>query len=144
MIGTALRRLAIAGVGIAAMSCVQPSTVDDGTVAPATHDRSVLSYDELHTMGDQYLYDVVQRLRPDWLREHGATSIASGVGSAPDPVHVYVGIVRLGGPEVLTRLETAAATSLKYYTPAEAQSRFGPGNVNGVIQVISTPPPPSP
>ena len=57
MIGTAVRRIALAGIAIAAMSCAQPSTVDDGSIAPATHDRSVLSFEELHAMGDQYLYD---------------------------------------------------------------------------------------
>jgi hypothetical protein len=87
------------------------------------------------------LYDIVQRLRPEWLRARGASSITNADG---DQVQVYVGQVRLGGPGVLERLETSAATSLKYYTPAQAQQRFGPGHPNGAIQVLSVPPPPSP
>jgi len=51
-------------------------------------------------------------------------------------------MVRVGGTEYLTRLATAQAESLKFFSPAQAQLRFGPGNTNGAIQVISTPPPP--
>jgi hypothetical protein len=146
MIRTA--RLAILVVlGAASLECAQPGAVAEGSGdVPVSHDRSVLSAAELHTATDQYLYDVVQRLRPDWLRVHGATAIANGMGGNPtaDPVRVYIGMVRLGGPEVLTRVPTVQAESLKFFSPSEAQLRFGPGNVNGAIQVISAPPPPSP
>ena len=141
-------RLSLFVAGVAVLACAQPSAVaGDPNAPPATHDRSVLTRAELRASTDQYLYDVIQRLRPDWLRTHGATSIGAGLSgnSDPDPIRVYVGMVRVGGPDYLTRLATAQAESLKFFSAAQAQLRFGTGNTNGAIQVITTPPaPPSP
>jgi hypothetical protein len=125
-------------------ACTRPASVNgDVTPVEAPHDRSVLFGDELHGGSDQYLYDVVQRLRPEWLRTHGASSIGTGLGGNGDgdPVRVYVGLVRLGGPEVLTRLTTEHVDSLRFFTPGQAQARFGPGHPNGAIQVITAAPP---
>jgi len=147
MTGSLLRRAAVLVISIATVACWRSVATDTGTPpAPDNHDRSVLTTDELRANHSQYLYDIVQLLRPEWLRTRGASSIGSGVaGNADgDQVQVYVGQVRLGGPDVLERLETSTATSLKYYTPAQAQQRFGPGHPNGAIQVLSAPPPPSP
>lgn len=136
-------RSMLAAFAVSSLACAHPPVVTDdaGNVIPASHDRSVLTHDELRATNDQYLYEVIQRLRPEWLRTHGSTSIASGL-AGPDPVRVYVGVVRMGGPEVLTRLPTSHADSLKFFSPAEAQQRFGPGHTNGAIQVLSAPPPP--
>ena len=146
MIRSALR-LSLFVASVVAISCAPPGGVaGDPNAAPVARDRSVLTRAELRATTDPYLYDVIQRLRPDWLRTHGTTSIAAaraGNGD-PDPVRVYVGMVRVGGTEYLARLETVQAESLKFFSPAQAQLRFGPGNTNGAIQVISTPPPPPP
>jgi hypothetical protein len=127
------------------VACAHPATTNDPNgpaPAAASHDRALLVGDELHSSGDQYLYDVVRRLRPDWLRTHGSTSLATGMSGNTDgdPVHVYVGVIRMGGPEILTRLPTNNVDSLKFFSAAQAQARFGPGNVNGVIQVITAVP----
>ena len=136
----------LVAAGLAGACAHYATAREDPRPVAATHDRSVLTRDDLRASSDQYLYDLVQRLRPEWLYTHGSTSIGGGVGGNvdPDPVRVYVGMVRLGGPEVLTRLPTAQADSLKYFTPAQAQQRFGPGHLNGAIQVLSAPPPPAP
>ncbi len=147
MTGSLFRRVASLALGVTTFACWRSVATDSDTPpAPANSDRSVLTTEELRANHDQFLYDIVQRMRPEWLREHGATSIAKGLAGSQnaDLVQVYVGQVRLGGPGVLERLETSAATSLKYYTPAEAQARFGPGHPNGAIQVLSVPVAPSP
>lgn len=137
-------RLTLVVAGIVTLACAQNPPAG-GAPSQGNHDRSILTRAELGTTTDAYLFDVVQRLRPDWLRAHGQTSINNAISSGsvdPDPVHVYMGMVRLGGPEVLTRLATNQADTVKFYTAAQAQARFGSGNTNGVIQVISAPPPP--
>jgi len=143
MTGLRVRRVALLALSVASLGCWRSVVTDtDPSPVPENRDRSVLTTDELRTNHDQYLYDLVQRLRPEWLRTRGATAI--GASPDGDQVQVYVGQVRLGGPAVLERLETSAATSLKYFTPAQAQQRFGPGHPNGAIQVLSELPPPSP
>ena len=144
MTGLRHRRVALLALSIATLGCWRSIVTDTDTPpVPENRDRSVLSTDELRANHDQYWYDLVQRLRPEWLRTRGASAIGAGNPDG-DQVQVYVGQVRLGGPAVLERLETSAATSLKYYTPAQAQQRFGPGHPNGAIQVLSEPPPPKP
>jgi hypothetical protein len=141
-------RLSLFVAGVVVIACAPPNAAaGDPNAAPVSHDRSVLTQAELRAATDQYLYDVIQRLRPTWLVTRGATSVGAGRSGNqdPDPVRVYVGMVRVGGPEYLTRLTTASAESLKYFSAAEAQLRFGPGNTNGAIQVVSVPPaPPKP
>lgn len=147
MISTPLRRVALLALSTVTLACWRSADVDADTAPePVNHDRSVITDEELRANHDQYLYEIVQRLRPEWLRTRGVSSIATGIAGNADPdlVLVYVGQVRVGGPDVLERLQTSAATSLKYFTAAQAQQRFGPGHPNGAIQVLSVPPAPSP
>jgi hypothetical protein len=144
MIGTAFRFTLVVVAG-ATLACSSAAPSASGTApTPAVHDRSVLTAEELHSGNDQNLYDVVLRLRPDWLRTRGASSIATGRAGNPDAdaIQVYVDQLRAGGPDALRQIATNHATLLKFYTPAEAQQRFGTGNVNGAIQVTTAPPPP--
>jgi len=88
-------------VALAATACANATQAGDRSAPTAApHDRTVLYGDELHAGSDHYLYDVIQRLRPEWLRVHGSTSIATGLSGNTDPdvIHVYVGVVRVGGP----------------------------------------------
>ena len=138
-------RLMLVVAGIVTLACAHNPPSGDSP-SQGNRDRSILIRTEFTASNDAYLFDVIQRLRPEWLRGHGQTSInnARTAGAVdPDPVHVYMGMVRLGGPEVLSRLSTTQADTVRYFTAAQAQARFGSGNTNGVIQVIAAPPPPS-
>jgi len=87
------------------------------------------------------LYNAIQRLRPDWLRTRGASSISAARSGNmdPDAVNVYQDLQKLGTVDVLKSMSLTQATSLRYYSASEAQLRFGTGNPNGVIQIITTP-----
>ena len=50
-------------------------------------------------------------------------------------IAVYVGNVKYGGVEELTRLLAADITEIRYLSPSEAQFRFGPRHDAGVIIV---------
>jgi hypothetical protein len=87
------------------------------------------------------LYDAVQRLHPEWLVQRNAASMgrASGRSSGTNDtdVQVYFDMQRAGNTDMLKQLPVSSVASLKYYTASEAQARFGNGNLNGVIQVIT-------
>jgi hypothetical protein len=54
-------------------------------------------------------------------------------------VNVYQDLQKLGTVDVLRSMSLTQATSLRFYTASEAQLRFGTGNPNGVIQILTAP-----
>jgi hypothetical protein len=77
-------------------------------------------------------YEVVQRLRPVWLRPRGRISIQSS--TAQNPV-VYVDNIRLGDPNSLRQVSADAIEEIHYMGGSEATTRYGTGHAGGVILV---------
>jgi len=126
------------GAGGAPGGGVSPS----GTaVAPTSSNRSVINGEELSNTHETSLYNAIQRLRPDWLRTRGPSSIQAGAqgNMNADAVNVFQDMQKLGTVDVLRSMSLNQATSLRFYTAAEAQLRFGTGNPNGVIQILTAP-----
>lgn len=82
------------------------------------------------SMGDAY--EVVQRLRPAWLRPRGRVSIQST--TAQNPV-VYVDNIRFGNPSSLRQVSADAIEEIVYMGASEATTRYGTGHAGGVILV---------
>ena len=51
---------------------------------------------------------------------------------------VYVDGTRFGGIESLRQLAPSVATAVRYYSPSDAEAHFGPGHLNGAIEVITS------
>ncbi len=140
MLRSASRRLLfVAFIGAAAACAGAPSSA--GT-APR-HDSTVITADEMTRVQATNLYDVVRRLHPEWLTARTAATIGSLNSAAPAQpidVQVFIDSQHAGTSETLKQLVVSTTTSLKYYSASEAQTRFGAGNLNGVIQVIMTKP----
>ena len=75
-------------------------------------------------------YAVVQRLRPNWLRKRGPTSISN-----PSDILVYVEGSRYGPPESLRRINTLDIESMRFLSDDRATMRYGTGHDHGVIEV---------
>jgi hypothetical protein len=58
--------------------------------------------------------------------------------STDTDVQIYLDNQRGGNTDLLKSLAITGASSLHYFSASEAQARFGNGNLNGVIQIIST------
>ncbi len=139
--------IAAAATGLACASATGGSVVPSGAVtsgaavSPANTNRSIISGEELTNSHETSLYTAIQRLRPDWLRTRGPSSISAGRSGNQDPdaVNVYQDLQKLGSVDVLRSMSLTQATSLKFYSASEAQLRFGTGNPNGVIQILTAP-----
>jgi hypothetical protein len=142
----ALHHIALITAALAGLACAS-ATAGSGVVpsgsaaAPTNSNRSVINGEELSNTHETNLYTAIQRLRPDWLRTRGPSSISAGRSGNQDPdgVNVYQDLQKLGSIEVLRSMSLAQATSLRFYTASEAQLRFGTGNPNGVIQIVTAP-----
>ncbi len=90
----------------------------------------VITEAELADASQTNLLDFVQSVRPHWLRYRGSTSFTH----EPEIV-IYVNGTRAGGPDVLSRITPMNVEEVHYYSAAQAQYRFGVGNVYGAIDV---------
>ncbi|HUE77825.1 MAG TPA: hypothetical protein VMM83_07785 [Longimicrobiales bacterium] len=84
------------------------------------------------------LYDVIEVLRPRWLRPQGGGDTFMG---AEGRVQIHMDGVRLGGVSVLHSFSPVGVTSISWLRPLEASSRYGFDHSHGAI-IISTSPVP--
>jgi hypothetical protein len=94
---------------------------------------ALITAEEIENSHQPTLYDVVRALRPNWLRS-APTAVRSDVESG---ISVYLDTQRAGNVDILRQMPSTSASSLRFYSASEAQSRFGLGNLHGVIQVVS-------
>jgi hypothetical protein len=137
-----LQRFALittAGLMLACAGAGAPSPAD-GSAASAPqprHDRSTISAEELKDSQASNLFDVVQRLHPEWLTGRNGTMVSGKNSALANSVQVYIDTQRNGTTDVLRQISLSAASSIRYYTATEAQARFGNGNLNCAIQVVT-------
>ncbi len=77
-------------------------------------------------------YDVVQDIRPRWMRTRGTDSMRN-----PSAVRVYLNSTPLGGVDALRGISAGEVTSIRYFGGAEATQRFGPDHGSGAIVVAT-------
>jgi len=73
---------------------------------------------EITAVGATNAYDLINRLRPRWLRTQAPGSISGGVRN--QIVAVYLDGVRLGGLEALRSLSTSGFQTMRYYDATRA------------------------
>jgi hypothetical protein len=98
--------------------------------------RDVISQEEIAESGATNLYDVVQRLRPGWLRGGSASNLAGG-GSG---YVVYQNNSPMGGVDALRQMSPGYAESLRYLEGTEASNvlpGLGSRRVAGAIVVVT-------
>ena len=96
-------------------------------------DQQLITRDVI--VGTQYtnLYDVVQAMRPNWLRTRGANDSANG-----DVLQVYLDNQRIGGINELRNITPTSVLSLRYYDPIASAARWGMNHSAGVIFVLTS------
>jgi len=83
---------------------------------------------EIEEAGPSSAYDLIQKLRPIWLRKRGNTSFTQDTD-----LWVYVDGTRLGERDSLRGVRTENLESLEFMDARRATNRFGPGHMNGAI-----------
>jgi hypothetical protein len=109
-----------------------------------TDRRRLIGRDEVAETRVSTAFDLVQALRPQWLRARGSNSLrivtrgdANWVADE-SPIVVYQDGRLLGpGVELLRSIPHASIEQVEYFDAAEAQQRWGVGHPQGAIHVIS-------
>ena len=129
-----LRAVLTLGMLLLAAACSGSSSA---ATQPGTSGRSrgnLITAEEIRQRA-QYsnLYDVIDHLRPRWLRTQGPDTMTG----TPTSVQVHMDGNRLGGVDVLRSLAPTGVTSIQWLPPIDASARFGLDHSQGAI-IIST------
>lgn len=92
----------------------------------------MISFEEIQESGAADAYQLVQRLRPEWLRVRGRNR-----RSDSGAILVYRDTFAMGGVASLRRMSTSGILTVRFLGPVEAATRLGAGHEHGVIVVTS-------
>ena len=101
---------------------------------PPKRNPDVISAQEItEVLGSiQTAYELVDRLRPLWLKARGRSSITL----ATPEVQIYVGGVKMGGPSTLQNVPLNSVREVRHLRGTDASQRFGDGHESGAVLVI--------
>jgi hypothetical protein len=118
----------------AALGCATASTTHDtGTgTAAVRRNPNLITAEEIATINVANAYEAVERLRPNFLRSRGRTTLTANAIEYPN---VYLNRQRYGDIGQLRNILASTVREIRYYSPAEAGTQFGLDNANGVIEV---------
>jgi hypothetical protein len=107
-----------------------------GSVAPTPHqNRAMITSEEIPLTGSESAYDLIQRIRPEYLRIKPAQgSRGAGGKDAPAPALVTAG-QRVGELTDLRSIAASALSGIRYYSIEEAKLKFGMQYPGGVIEL---------
>jgi hypothetical protein len=146
-----MKRLkAMVAVALLAVSAACASAAGGGTGGAGG--RGIILLDEITASGAADAYTLVQSARPQWLRVRGdmgrgENTVSMGMddprtgerttaeGSAARSPSVYLNNARMGTAETLRQIPLTGVRYVRWFTPAEANLRWGTGNTYGAIQV---------
>jgi hypothetical protein len=94
----------------------------------------IITEDDIARVKVRTAYDAVVRLHGTFLSHRGETSVLRT--SNPDP-NVYLDDVFVGTIAQLKSIPASDVATIRLYRTWEAQTRFGPGNMGGVIEVYT-------
>ncbi len=119
----------VALVFLAACSGSAPSQQQEpGGARP---NRDLITREQIDANPSQDAFELVQRLRPDFLRERGAMSLTQGRALAV----VYLDGVRRGGPDALKTIRSNEVQEIRFVSATDATTRWGTDHSGGAIEV---------
>jgi hypothetical protein len=108
--------------------------------APATHlrgggDPQLITEEEVEASRAPTAYEVIQKLRANFLSYRGETSFNRN-NSQPYPT-VYLDGQQYGPISILRNIPASQVSTIRLYRSWEATTKFGTGNMGGVIAITT-------
>lgn len=134
MARTASTRAAWAVPALLLAACATPTVGPPTGETDAPRNRDVIAEAEIRELPVTNTYELVSRLRPEWIRSRGPASMRGG--GAEYPV-VYLDGIRSGSIEALQRISTLQISEVRFISARDAATRFGLNHGGGAIMVSS-------
>ncbi len=94
----------------------------------------VITETEIRGAHEASIYDVIAKLRPQYLRDRGQIELING---ARDVATVFLNAQEYGPIAIMRNVPAADIEEVRYYSGIDAVTRFGRYYGTGVIQLIS-------
>ncbi|MEO8620050.1 MAG: Plug domain-containing protein [bacterium] len=94
----------------------------------------VITAQEIADSQGQTAYEVIMKVRANFLSNRGKTTI---MGDSPSAPTVYLDGQMYGDVSTLKNISAKTIGSIRLYRAWDASTKFGAHNVGGVIEVIS-------
>ena len=136
MMGSRLLTTFIASTILAA--CATTSGTSSASSAVRAN-PNVITAEEIAQNPPSSAYELIERLRPSFLRTRGAVHGVPTAGAndlQPVDLVVYMNETRLGGTDQLRQIVTTDIQEIRYYSASDATTKWGVGNSAGAIQII--------
>lgn len=104
----------------------------------SSRDPNRISADEIATAQVTDAYELVERLRPQWLRARPITQSTSqaSMGGGHGEIVVFMNGARYGGVESLRQIAPESIGTIRYLGPGEVQREFTGQSGRGVVGAI--------
>ncbi len=117
-------------MGLTLAACT-PRLAPEGPVG----DGGFITADEIDSAHVFSAYDVIRKLRPQFLMSRGKMSLDPRM--PPALPRVYVDDQLYGDASTLRGIMTATIESIRFYSGSSAQQKFGHDNAAGVIAIAT-------
>jgi hypothetical protein len=109
-----------------------------GRTRATDRDRNVITADEIATVEVTTAYDVVSRLRPEFLRTRGPVSARADRPMEQPSITVFLDGVESGPVErTLYLIPAREVAEIRLYRAADAVTKYGSRHTGGVIAVTT-------
>lgn len=122
-------RFFVALLSAAILACTPPRP------GPAISDSQLITEDEIEASRAPTAFEVIQKLRANFLSYRGETSF-DRQKSQPYPT-VYVDGQEYGPIGTLRNIPASQVATIRLYRSWEATTKFGTGNMGGVIAITT-------
>lgn len=105
-----------------------------GAGAAGSSSANLITQDQIDSSDASNVYDVIARLRGNYLRDRGKVSI---LGNQHDSPVVFLNDQEYGIPETMRNIPRSRVSEIRFFSGTDAVARFGAQYGGGVIQLIS-------
>ena len=128
-------RFAIVTASFLTFAACSGNAARESRDAAPSRDSDLIVAEELANTNGSTAYDAVRQLRPTWIMRSRPTAVLQRNQAL---LIVYVDGVRYAaGIESLRLLPLRSVASLRYFSPGNAEARFGAGHLLGAIEVLT-------
>lgn len=136
---TVMRRLpllvAALAFGAALASCAAHTPAASESPSSRSN-RAVIEAAELPTRGTETVYEVIQRLRPEYLRVRPAqTNAGGGASQQGAAATIFANGQMLGDVAELRRIPASTVVRVRHYGIEEGKQKFGMQYGGGIIEL---------